>query len=94
MIKLFGTKLKCVKRLGLRLVHLVVLMSWYSKVIGCRNRRNGICGSRRRSSFPYGRFLIGNCNPCGSSLVEFMNFDWVIVFCFDVTILMYSDVVL
>jgi hypothetical protein len=54
----------------------------YSKLIGCRNRRNGIRGSRRGLSFPY-----------GSSLVELMNFDWIIVFCIDVTILMYFEVV-
>jgi len=33
------------------------LFGWYSKLIGCRNRRNGICGSRRWSSFPYGSFV-------------------------------------
>jgi hypothetical protein len=75
-------KLKSEKRSGLCLVHLVVFMSSYSKLIGCRSRRNGIRGSRRWSSLLY-----------GSSLVEFTNFDWIIVFCFDVTILMYFEIV-
>jgi hypothetical protein len=37
---LSGTKLKREKELGLCFVHLVVFMSSYSKLIGCRNRRN------------------------------------------------------